>query len=641
MAQQKLLDYVRIVGDVHIGAKHRGRAHTLLKVCRQLASVVQDLPQYVIREVQDDKCEIVAEKRGAFSVATIFVPTFEVTKRKEEAPGLTGSLILVAGTEIIGYHVAQISFDGELLRELEFEKATDLFQALPRSSISRPIYASKAILDPEDASVIGVNTLSEATWEPACEITAPHCPLAPGSGTIQCIDATPTTREVEGEPRQAAVFRFHRRQYCDRRQGSSAYFVDKRDYIQLTENAGWKGNIGPALFIPLDGGDPASFYDDALSISCLVFEKRFYCTASWEDDGERDWDDILSGDQIYFQLLIAPSGLMKLDPGYSTIETGDYLDGNFKFREDTGEPWFVTWDDPLLALFLRQDLRSSVYAWNKPLPGFGARVFNTPLRVGYLESGAPDFNTNSPVHELFFAAEYLNVAVQVYGMSFMEGTFDKMGTVGTYTLTDTRHRTLTSAASLYDKQTLASASERNEKLRAAVEAFFFSVRAKQLAAEVEINENMSLAGNLYAYISDGTSSGPDPMLGVLSEINSIRIFQSLPKLSLDVDLEFAAQMHAIDCAKNSLESHTGSDGSSPADRMLRTSYHRRFSLICEVGENVAFGQTSAREAVQAWITSPPHWANIINPDWTDTGIAVWPDEEGRLYWVQVFGRRDL
>jgi hypothetical protein len=242
------------------------------------------------------------------------------------------------------------------------------------------------------------------------------------------------------------------------------------------------------------------------------------------------------------------------------------------------------------------------------------------------------------VHELFFAAQYLNVAVQVYGMSFMEGTFDKMGTVGTYTLTDTRHRTLTSAASLYDKQTLASASERNEKLRAAVEAFFFSVRAKQLAAEVEINENMSLAGNLYAYISDGTSSGSDLSWTSFPRSTASAYFRA--SRGSPWMWTWSSRLRCTHrLRKNSLESHTGSDGSSQRTGSSDVLSPKFFTYLRESGKCCIWSE-SAREAVQAWITSPPHWANIINPDWT-TPDCVWPDEEGRLYWVQVFGRRDL
>jgi len=53
-----------------------------------------------------------------------------------------------------------------------------------------------------------------------------------------------------------------------------------------------------------------------------------------------------------------------------------------------------------------------------------------------------------------------------------------------------------------------------------------------------------------------------------------------------------------------------------------------------LGENTAWYITEGpREAVEMWMESPPHRANLLEPEWRATGVAVL----GTTY-VQVFGR---
>jgi len=61
-----------------------------------------------------------------------------------------------------------------------------------------------------------------------------------------------------------------------------------------------------------------------------------------------------------------------------------------------------------------------------------------------------------------------------------------------------------------------------------------------------------------------------------------------------------------------------------------------------IGENLALGNFESDKAlVQAWMDSPGHRQNILNPNYQEIGIAVQKDEfEGRTTWlsVQHFGR---
>jgi uncharacterized protein YkwD len=97
-------------------------------------------------------------------------------------------------------------------------------------------------------------------------------------------------------------------------------------------------------------------------------------------------------------------------------------------------------------------------------------------------------------------------------------------------------------------------------------------------------------------------------------------------------LDSAALAHATDMAKHDLFEHQGSDGSRPADRVARAGYRWR-----AVGENIAVGPADADIAVQGWLDSPGHCANIMSPSFSEMGVAyvVNPKSSGGVYWAQA------
>jgi len=54
-----------------------------------------------------------------------------------------------------------------------------------------------------------------------------------------------------------------------------------------------------------------------------------------------------------------------------------------------------------------------------------------------------------------------------------------------------------------------------------------------------------------------------------------------------------------------------------------------------VGENVAYGYTSAEDVVLAWLNSPSH-KDIIEGNYTHSGFGVIPNENGTFYFTQLF-----
>ncbi len=116
------------------------------------------------------------------------------------------------------------------------------------------------------------------------------------------------------------------------------------------------------------------------------------------------------------------------------------------------------------------------------------------------------------------------------------------------------------------------------------------------------------------------------ILDLLEEINKARARQGVPALKFDSKLNCAAELHAKDVGPKQICSHTGTDGSDVGERLSRCGYNG-----WQWAENIACGQRSASEAVQAWHKSAGHAHNMYNPEYTHVGLAMVNN-----YWVNVF-----
>ncbi len=118
-------------------------------------------------------------------------------------------------------------------------------------------------------------------------------------------------------------------------------------------------------------------------------------------------------------------------------------------------------------------------------------------------------------------------------------------------------------------------------------------------------------------------------------INEERGKAGLDPLTMQTQLWAAARGHSVDMACNDFISHTGSDGSSPWTRIAAEGYS--YSMAAE---NVAGGQPTPRDVVDAWMASDSHRANIMNPDFVHIGIgyAFRQGSTFGAYWTAVFAR---
>jgi uncharacterized protein YkwD len=117
---------------------------------------------------------------------------------------------------------------------------------------------------------------------------------------------------------------------------------------------------------------------------------------------------------------------------------------------------------------------------------------------------------------------------------------------------------------------------------------------------------------------------------VLELTNIERAKQGLAPLKGNKELNYAADKYAELMSDKNYFSHTGPDGSSPWDRMKKVGFDAQ-----TMGENIAAGQRTPEEVVEAWMNSPGHRANILNRNYTQLGVGF--DDN---YWVQNFGSDD-
>lgn len=103
---------------------------------------------------------------------------------------------------------------------------------------------------------------------------------------------------------------------------------------------------------------------------------------------------------------------------------------------------------------------------------------------------------------------------------------------------------------------------------------------------------------------------------LLEEVSEIRRAQGLSIVASSPRADQAAHRAAADMARNGTFSHTGTDGSSAADRL------RDAGCSQALAENIAQGASlNTGNIIQTWMDSEGHRENILNPDMLWMGIA--------------------
>lgn len=118
---------------------------------------------------------------------------------------------------------------------------------------------------------------------------------------------------------------------------------------------------------------------------------------------------------------------------------------------------------------------------------------------------------------------------------------------------------------------------------------------------------------------------------VLNLVNEQRAKYGLSALTYNTALEAVAYSHSKDMAQNNYFSHTNLSGQSPFDRMKAAGISYR-----SAAENIAAGQKTPQEVVNAWMNSSGHRANILNSSVTQMGVGIYSGGSYGVYWTQLF-----
>ncbi|WP_420627188.1 CAP domain-containing protein [Candidatus Leptofilum sp.] len=150
------------------------------------------------------------------------------------------------------------------------------------------------------------------------------------------------------------------------------------------------------------------------------------------------------------------------------------------------------------------------------------------------------------------------------------------------------------------------------------------------------SERPSGSNLLYLPLISNQKLGPEAQV-VVDLINDEREKAGCAPLQVNSKLVAAAQGHSEDMAFNDFFSHTGSNGSSPGQRIAAQGYS-----YSTWGENIAAGYSTAASAVNGWMNSSGHRANILNCNYQETGVGYYylandtGNENWNRYWTQVF-----
>ena len=126
---------------------------------------------------------------------------------------------------------------------------------------------------------------------------------------------------------------------------------------------------------------------------------------------------------------------------------------------------------------------------------------------------------------------------------------------------------------------------------------------------------------------------------MLARVNDVRRRYGLPPFASSPVLDRLSQEHADDLLRRSYYDHRTPEGAGPSDRAQAAGYR------AGIGENIAEQRFSVEETLEAWMGSPGHRRNILDPGCREMGLGLavgagYDAAPGgyRVVWVQSVGR---
>ncbi|MBH9965190.1 SafA/ExsA family spore coat assembly protein [Rossellomorea oryzaecorticis] len=118
---------------------------------------------------------------------------------------------------------------------------------------------------------------------------------------------------------------------------------------------------------------------------------------------------------------------------------------------------------------------------------------------------------------------------------------------------------------------------------------------------------------------------------VVKLVNAERAKAGLQPLKENWELSRVARYKSQDMIDKNYFSHTSPTYGSPFQMM------KDFGISYQAaGENIAAGQRTPSEVVQAWMNSEGHRKNILSPSYTEIGVGYVKGGSYGHYWTQMF-----
>lgn len=127
---------------------------------------------------------------------------------------------------------------------------------------------------------------------------------------------------------------------------------------------------------------------------------------------------------------------------------------------------------------------------------------------------------------------------------------------------------------------------------------------------------------------------------ILVKTNQARQENGLPPLTLNTQLEHAAEVKASDMFSKNYWAHFAPDGSTTPWIFIKNSGYE----YLYAGENLAKGFTNSSDIVNSWMKSPTHRDNMLSSRFKDIGFAIVQGKlqgEDTVLVVEMFGSRDV
>ena len=139
------------------------------------------------------------------------------------------------------------------------------------------------------------------------------------------------------------------------------------------------------------------------------------------------------------------------------------------------------------------------------------------------------------------------------------------------------------------------------------------------------------SGSSIGYVQASQLTFSAPVANVLTETNIERKAAGLSALAASSEANRVAQVRADEMARTGQFSHQLRENGSPGDTLDK--YNVEYYGW---GENIYMGSSSPAIAVDAWMNSSGHRANILNKSYTHLGIGTAKNAKGSTIHVQVF-----